>query len=55
MLIVKKKHFNSKTQKHKENNGNVVKEYELIEPEVGGIAYRLDKVIKDWRNNFFIH
>ena len=47
------RHNNSKTQKHKEKYGIIVKENEFIQPENDEKVYKIFIVIKGCRENFF--
>ena len=47
------RHINSKTQKHEEKYGIVVKENEFIKPEIDETEYILDDVIEVCRDKFF--
>ena len=47
------RHINSKSHIHKEKYGIVVKEYEIIKPEIEEIGYGFDNNIKDCREKSF--
>ena len=49
----KVKHIISKTHKHKEKNGIVVKEYEHINPDIDEVIYILNDTSKDCRERYF--
>ena len=44
---------NSKTHKHKQQYGTVVKEYEFIKPDIDEVNYILNDTITDRRNKLF--
>ena len=49
----KSKHINSKTQKHKEKYGTLVKQNEFIAPYIDDVNYILNDNIEDCRKNYF--
>ena len=53
IIKVNQNFFNSKTHKYKEQYGIVVKEYEIIKPEIDEVDHTLDKVIETVEIKFF--
>ena len=49
----KSKHINSKSDKHKEKIGVVVKEYEFFKPHIDEVTYILKDTFEDCRNKEF--
>ena len=49
----KSKHIISKTRKHKQKNGTVVKNNEVINPGIDEVNYILNDTFEDCRKNFF--
>ena len=47
------KQINSKSDKHKQKNGTVFKEYESIKPDNDSVNYILNGTIKDCRKKYF--
>ena len=54
ILNVKKKHINSKSDKHKTQYGTVVKEYDTINPHIDEVNYIPYDAIKGFRDEKFI-
>ena len=50
----KPKHNFSKTHKHKEKYGTVVKDYNFIDPDIDEVNYILNDNIKDCRKKYFL-
>ena len=50
---MKSKHIISKTRKHKQKYGTVVKEYEFIKPDNDSMNYITNDTTKDWRKKNF--
>ena len=49
----KSKHTKSKTHKHKQKHGIVVREHEFIKPDIYEVNYILIDTIKDCRKKYF--
>ena len=49
----KSKHINSKTHKHEQKYGSVVKEYEILKPDIDEVNYILNDTTKDCTNKYF--
>ena len=48
------RHVNSESHKHEKKDGDVVKEYEFIKPEIDEVNYILNDTIKYCKNKYFL-
>ena len=53
IIEIKSKYIFSKSQKYKNENGTVIKEYEFINPDIVEVTYIFNDTIKNCRKKYY--